>query len=270
MARRPAPAPTGDSFEEDEYLDELLGEGPKKKKAAEPVKSSEITMDAEDLGDPDARERERDLARAKAAGEAAVARMKAKLAKQGLKTYDRGPVPDAVARPKKKVAVARVEPQDDEDEEDAADEDEAEDEAPADDELDAVGDVVERPARKAEKPAKAEKPEKLEKRVAAPAPRPAAKKKSKGEFYASGEGFLAEDESSDDSAPEVVSDDDDSADTDDSDDDDAEPARPARKKAAKAKKSKKKTGRAARSTKGKSRATSKGDRRTKSSDDDEG
>src|SRR5690349_15329194 len=98
VARRPAPAPTGDSFEEDEYLDELLGEGPKKKKAAEPVRSSEITMDAEDLGDPDARERERDLARAKAAGEAAVARMKAKLAKQGLKTYDRGPVPEVVAK----------------------------------------------------------------------------------------------------------------------------------------------------------------------------
>jgi hypothetical protein len=265
VAPAPAPAPrvvaaARDNFEEDKYLDELLGEtgGPKKKRAVEPARTAEITMDVEELGDPDARERERDMARAKAAGEAAVARMKAKLAKQGMKTYDQGPVPDPVAKPKKKVVVARAEEPEDE----VKGEDDAEEETDTDAELDSLGDVEERPAKKVAKRA-APKPEPEPEAEPEPAPAPKkAKKKSKGEFYASGEGFLAEDEADlDESAPEVVGDE---SDSDDSADDDEAPAPKKKAKKASKKKKKKKSSRAARSSKsGKSRAASKGDRRKK-------
>jgi hypothetical protein len=290
VARRTAPtrAVAADaSFEEDEYLDELLGEtggGAKKKKAHEPVKSAEITMDADDVGDPEARERERDLARAKAAGEAAVARMKAKLAKQGFKAKDQGPVPDVVARPKKKVMVARVDEDEDEDEdEDAADQDEDEDDASADEDEDEDEDADEAPrAKKADRKVekKVEKVEKVEKKAekkaekvepeSEPEPDKVAsprKKKAKGEFYASGEGFLAEDDGG--GEPEAA-DDDDAADDEAADEDEPASAPRKSKKATKAKKSKKKSNRAARSSKRKSRGATKADRRSrkKSSDDD--
>lgn len=279
VARRAAPAPEPSaSFEEDEYLDELLGEtgGGKKKKAAAasaPVKTSEITMDEMDVGDPDARERERDLARARAAGEAAVARMKAKLAKQGFKPKDQGPVPDIVAKPKRKaVVVAQVEADEDDEAEGEADAEEEDEESSGDeDEVAELGEVVERTARKVEKrAAPVSKPKAVEKVVESkPAPASKPKKKTKGEFYASGEGFLAEDDTGSDDEASVEDDGEEEDGAAEDDGEEEEEARPAKKKSVKKpKKAKKKSSRAARSSKRKSRAASKGDRRKKRSGDD--